>query len=121
MPAYRAPEIGVTCTDPAFILCSIVHDNRGMFGIRAGSVLRLFLPPKNRTKQPFTSGPNVVCQPCRHCRTAMRHLTLLLDFQAAVRAAEVIASAREPTHPAVIPWCFRKGQRLPKCLDITNT
>ena len=42
----------------------------------------------------------------------MRHLNLLPNLEAAVRATEVVEPHREPTHPPVIPVRFGKGQRL---------
>ena len=42
----------------------------------------------------------------------MDHLAVLLDPQTAMRLTEVVEPHREPTHPAVIPLRFGKGQRL---------
>ena len=42
----------------------------------------------------------------------MRDLRLVLDLQATMRVTEIVQPHREPTHPAVIPRRFGKGQGL---------
>jgi len=42
----------------------------------------------------------------------MRDLRLVLDLQAPLPVTEVVQPYREPTHPAVIPRRFGKGQGL---------
>ena len=42
----------------------------------------------------------------------MSHPVVLFDLQTAMRSTEIVVSYREPTHPAVIPPSFGKGQCL---------
>ena len=51
----------------------------------------------------------------------MSHLVPLLDFHTAVRPAEIVEAHRQPTHPTVIPWCFRKGEGLAHLALIAQT
>lgn len=51
----------------------------------------------------------------------MSHPVVLFDLHTAMRSTEIVVSYREPTHPAVIPPGFRKGQRLADLALITQT
>jgi hypothetical protein len=48
-----------------------------------------------------------------HGRGLMRDLPRGLDLQATVSMTDIVQPHREPTHPAVIPCRFGKGQGLP--------
>jgi hypothetical protein len=50
----------------------------------------------------------------------MRDMPLVLDLQTTMSVAEIIQPHREPTHPAVIPRCFGKGERLAHLALITQ-
>src|SRR5262245_27150013 len=47
-----------------------------------------------------------------HSRAPMHDLRLVLDLHATMCVTEIVESHREPTHPAVIPRRFGKGQGL---------
>src|SRR5262249_6796401 len=86
-----------------------------------GALLRLSLPPENRPKQPFISGPQVIGHARCHRRTAMGHLVRLLDYQTAVRPTEIVEAHRQPTHPAVIAPGLRQCQGLADFPLVTET
>ena len=50
----------------------------------------------------------------------MRDMPLVLDLQTAMSVAEIVQPHREPTHPAVIPRRFGKGERLAHLALITQ-
>ena len=54
----------------------------------------------------------MIREPCRYRWAAMMHLRVLLEGPAPRRAAKIVESYGEPTHPLVIATCLRKGQGL---------
>jgi hypothetical protein len=68
--------------------------------------------PQDGAEQPLPSRPDMVGELCCHGRAPMRDMPLVLDLQAAMSVTKIVQPHREPTHPAVIPRRFRKGQGL---------
>src|SRR5262245_57913877 len=54
----------------------------------------------------------MVGEPCCHGWAPMSNIPLVSDLQATMCVTEIVQPHREPAHPAVIPWGFRKGEGL---------